>query len=508
MMESARHRVIFLLTLLILIAIAIVHWVHRYAAFSMHWMGRGTVSELQSDAIANGFLVIPILFFLAAYLLFRMRPDHSSVALLSTLAITFASMSMIAGGQGMIEYHFSIFMVLAIISYYERIDLIVIMTILFAVQHAAGYLFMGEYVYGAADYPFSMVIMHALFLLGTSGAIIWQTIRKRKLLNDLDEKEQKQTVVHGMIEQLSLNSDHLIEVSAQLNHNYESNRDSFRAMVSHMQEISRGADIQKRQTEQCSGAMQEIASDMRHIAELSSAVASATANAAEEAHEGNRMIVQTVQQMQRIDAELNKSSEQANMLSRHSREIGDIVDIMKQMASQTNMLALNAGIEAARAGEHGKGFAVVAGEVRKLAEQSVHSANRIAGLIESIQEETALSAASMDLVIQEMRTGREIIQQTGETFGRIQASIDGMAGPIRLISAAAREVSASTEQVSASIHEVAHLTETATAKAQQVSDSAESQLSSVENLFASMMTLSKIALELQELIKKTEALKA
>lgn len=275
-----------------------------------------------------------------------------------------------------------------------------------------------------------------------------------------------------------------------------------------MQEISRGADIQKRQTEQCSGAMQEIASDMRHIAELSSAVASATANAAEEAHEGNRMIVQTVQQMQRIDAELNKSSEQAKMLSLHSREIGDIVDIMKQMDSQTNMLALNAGIEAARAGEHGKRFAVVAGEVRKLAEQSVHSANRIAGLIEPIQEETALSAASMDLVIQEMRTGQELIQQTGEAFGRIQASIDGMAEPIRVISAAAREVSASTEQVSASIHEVAHLTETATAKAQQVSDSAESQLSSVENLFASMMTLSKIALELQELIKKTEALKA
>lgn len=121
------------------------------------------------------------------------------------------------------------------------------------------------------------------------------------------------------------------------------------------------------------------------------------------------------------------------------------------------------GLKAARAGEHGKGFAVVAGEVRKLAEQSVYSVDRIAGLIEPIQEETALSAASMDLVIQEMRTGREIIQQTGEAFGRIQASIDVMAEPIRVISAAAREVSASTEQVSASIHEVAHLTETATA---------------------------------------------
>src|SRR5690606_15069278 len=136
----------------------------------------------QLNVITNIFLILPILVFISALFLYLKKRDHSLIPPLNTLAITFASMSMIAGGEGMIEYHFSIFMVIAMIGYYERAGLIIVMTVLFAVQHIAGYLFLGEYVYGSNGYPFSMVLMHALFLLGTSSAIIWQIIQKNKLL--------------------------------------------------------------------------------------------------------------------------------------------------------------------------------------------------------------------------------------------------------------------------------------------------------------------------------------
>lgn len=507
-LESAKNRIILILSSIILIASIIVHFLHRVLNVSLYWIDEHPIHHIQqSDLVLNIFLSIPILLLITTLFFYRKNNDHSIIPLLNTLTITFGSMSMIAGGEGMVEYHFSIFMVVAIVGYYEKVNLIIVMTLLFTIQHLLGFFFLSEYVFGQLEYPFSMLIIHALFLLGTSGAITWQTIQKSKLLADLDQKQQKQQILSGVIEKLSISSEKLINASVQLNENYDLNRLAINGMAANIREISSGADIQRQQTEGSSAAIQEINHGIHEITETAKELSEISIATADEANEGNVMIYKTVQQMQLINEKVSTSSEMVKKLNHRSEEIGDIVKIITDIASQTNLLALNAAIEAARAGEHGKGFAVVADEVRKLAEESVGSASKITSIIKSIQEDTVSSAKSMDQVINEAKTGLEVVKETGEIFGRIYESINGVANRIKQIALSSTDVSAATKQVSLSLNEMSYFAEMTSANTQNVVHSSEEQLASVEILSTLITSLNDITLELQELIRETEQLR-
>lgn len=226
-----------------------------------------------------------------------------------------------------------------------------------------------------------------------------------------------------------------------------------------------------------------------------------------EANNGNAMIQEAVQQMNFISKTVSETSGTVKLVHNRSREIGKIVGSITDIASQTNLLALNAAIEASRAGESGRGFAVVAAEVRKLADQSASFAHEITGLIQAVQNDTVTSVESMNKVIDEVDEGLEIVEETGQIFGKINHSIEGVTEQVKNISISAEDLSAATEQASASIQEMTSFAEFATDNAQNVAESSVVQLSSTEFLSTLVSTLSEIALELEELIKKTEGLK-
>jgi len=138
---------------------------------------------------------------------------------------------------------------------------------------------------------------------------------------------------------------------------------------------------------------------------------------------GSVSIQNLVKKINTVGTSVNESQHIVTNLSNKSKEITKILEVMMSIATQTNLLSLNASIEAARAGDAGRGFAVVAGEVKKLAEMSKHSANQISILVREIQAETILSEQSMDKVKQEVTQSMDVVLEAGETFFEILDSL-------------------------------------------------------------------------------------
>ena len=139
----------------------------------------------------------------------------------------------------------------------------------------------------------------------------------------------------------------------------------------------------------------------------------------EHAASGNERALATVKQMNYISVAVEESARIVEELGENSKEIGSIVEVISNIADQTNLLALNAAIEAARAGEHGRGFTVVADEVRNLAENSQHSAQKISEIITTIQKTTEDAVNKMKTASQQVEEGRGNVESTGNSFSEI-----------------------------------------------------------------------------------------
>lgn len=150
----------------------IVHVLHRQFGFLSNYLTLQSISAVTGGQVIflNLLFALPIALLAGTVLVFHKKRQHPLVPMMNTLILTFASISIIAGGNGLVEYHFSIFMVIAIIATYQQISLIVVSTVIFAVHHLAGYFLFPQLLCGTENYSFSLLLIHALFLILTSGA--------------------------------------------------------------------------------------------------------------------------------------------------------------------------------------------------------------------------------------------------------------------------------------------------------------------------------------------------
>ena len=189
------------------------------------------------------------------------------------------------------------------------------------------------------------------------------------------------------------------------------------------------------------------------------AMAQSAAETVEVARAGGETVRQTVEGIEEIRTTVMETAARIKELEAHSRQVGEIVQVISEIADQTNLLALNAAIEAARAGEHGKGFAVVADEVRKLAERSASSAGEIAELIKTMR-------SGMDhAVVGDGRRhgpgarGTDLAQKAGEALERILSAFEHLNNQIQSIAAGAEQMRRGLERVTASVANVAGVAE-------------------------------------------------
>ncbi|PLR99051.1 methyl-accepting chemotaxis protein [Bacillus sp. T33-2] len=267
-----------------------------------------------------------------------------------------------------------------------------------------------------------------------------------------------------------------------------------------IQKVAAGSEQSTENLEDSSKSLEEVSAGIQMIAENSSSIAESGLHTTELAKQGGHFVEETVNQINLINKSVNETGEVIRLLDRRSQEIGDITNVISDIANQTNLLALNAAIEAARAGEHGKGFAVVADEVRKLAEQSQLSSTQISNLIKEIQKDMNLSNDSMEQVKKDVQGGLGIIGKTQHNFEEILSSMENMSGKIDEMAATAQQMSAGAQEVSATVTGITAISKQSSMASQGVAAATEEQLASMEEISASANHLSEMASHLQEIV--------
>nr|WP_248918561.1 methyl-accepting chemotaxis protein [Pseudomonas entomophila] len=240
------------------------------------------------------------------------------------------------------------------------------------------------------------------------------------------------------------------------------------------EQTSAGANSQKVETDQVATAMHEMAATVQEVARNAEQASHAATNADDEARTGDKVVSEAISQIERLAHEVHRSTEAMTLLQQESQKIGSVMDVIKSVAEQTNLLALNAAIEAARAGEAGRGFAVVADEVRGLAQRTQQSTEEIEGLIASLQNGTQQVAEVMNGSRSLTDSSVELARKAGGSLESITRTVSNIQSMNQQIAAAAEQQSAVAEEISRSILNVRDVSE------QTAAASDETAASSVE----------------------------
>jgi len=280
--------------------------------------------------------------------------------------------------------------------------------------------------------------------------------------------------------------DELEDVATGINRFVEAMHDIVFDMIEHAKGVASGSmDIatandkvasvvsqQRAATQEVSRAVSELAESIHHVAKQSTGASDNASESGRVALAGSEVVDKTVSSVRSIAGVVGDSAQSMTQLEQSGNKIAKAIDVINDIAEQTNLLALNAAIEAARAGEHGRGFAVVADEVRKLADRTTRATEEISQTITAISQDTRNAAQRMNDCLVQVNAGVEMAEQAGQALIEITRSAETTVGAIRTIAAAAEEQAAATTQISASVGTIADgATETEASAAQCVASS-------------------------------------
>ena len=253
----------------------------------------------------------------------------------------------------------------------------------------------------------------------------------------------------------------------------EQMQDSLREVLNNAQNISEAAhkasdaaqqvsDASTSQSESASAmasAIEEMTVSINHITDSTRDAQHRAHDAGSAADSGATIIAKTNSEMDHIAGTVQTAGETINDLGRQSDKISGIMQVIKEVVDQTNLLALNAAIEAARAGEQGRGFAVVADEVRKLAERTRKATEEISQMVVTMQGSARNAVTGMDSVVSRVFEGKELSDQAAARMNEIQGSAGQVTGAINEISAALNEQSAAAQDIARQVEHVARMSE-------------------------------------------------
>ncbi|WP_027963639.1 methyl-accepting chemotaxis protein [Halalkalibacillus halophilus] len=314
--------------------------------------------------------------------------------------------------------------------------------------------------------------------------------------NDMTEQNRQMlTKIRDVSQSVSAQSEELTQSSDEV-------KSGSQQIASTMQELSSGSESQANHASELSEKMGSFTEKVNIANTRGGEVYETSSQVLTQTNNGSEIMTESVQQMQAIDRIVRDAVEKVTGLDQQSQEISKLVKVIKDIAEQTNLLALNAAIEAARAGEHGKGFAVVADEVRKLAEQVGDSISDITNIVDGIQRESTAVTSALQSGYDEVEKGTASMQTTEGTFAQIKEAVQGMATNIQDVTVNLTEIANDSQEMNTAIEEIASISEESAAGVEQTSASVEESSSSMEEVSASADDLSKLAEELNQLVSQ------
>lgn len=286
--------------------------------------------------------------------------------------------------------------------------------------------------------------------------------------------------------------------SEELNQSAREVKDSSEQMVLTMEGLATGSETQASSALDLSERMHKFVDSVRKSEREGQKIADTSKDMLALTSTGSDLMEQSVRQIGNIDTIVSNAVQKVSGLDQQSDRISKLVQVVKDIADQTNLLALNAAIEAARAGEHGKGFAVVADEVRKLAEQVTSSVTEITDIVTFIQVETHDVVHSLNTGYSEVKESISQIEQTGENFEIIDGSISNMVNNVSDIAERLRDIAEGSELMNNLIADIASVSEESAAGVEESSASTEETSSSMDEISHNADELSRLAEQLNE----------
>ena len=297
-----------------------------------------------------------------------------------------------------------------------------------------------------------------------------------------------------------------------------------------IQGVAKGAQEQAAAVANASTITAQLSTLIAQVAGNAEAVLNQASSAADAARSGAKTVEATLNGMRSIQNKVGLSAAKVQEMGSRSEQVGVILTTIEDIASQTNLLALNAAIEAARAGEAGKGFAVVADEVRKLAERSANATREIGDLIKAIQHSVADAVSAMndgakevengvslagssgqalsailqaaEAVNQQARQAAEASKRMADSANQLVSSVDSVSAVVEENTAATEEMAASSSEVTRAIENIASISEENSAAVEEVSASTEEMAAQVEEVTASASALADLARSLQQVVNQ------
>ncbi|TMV50905.1 methyl-accepting chemotaxis protein [Paenibacillus mesophilus] len=319
-------------------------------------------------------------------------------------------------------------------------------------------IFLGYYIAGSIANPLVRIV--ALVSKVAQG-----DLREQSDIDTKDEVGQLSRSVNDMIHNLQS----LIGGVVQSSQSVAAASEEISAST---EEIAGSSTNQAQSAQHITDLFNELSSAINSVAQGAEQAAELSSETVRTANQGGKVIEESIAGMQAVNAKMSK-------LEEDSQKIGDIIEVIDDIADQTNLLALNAAIEAARAGDQGRGFAVVADEVRKLAERSSEATKQISAIIKVMQDNTKQSVvAVMDTVKESSRTG--------EAFQKIIAMVDASSNKVNEIAAASEQQAAQASEVMIAVQSIAAASEEAAAASEQTAATCQSLANLADELNTSV----------------------